>query len=59
MEEVMTSELAEVVGGKDDAGCALYVLEAGLVAMVGIMAFGPAGAGFVIGFLAAVPNPCD
>jgi hypothetical protein len=58
MEEVMTNELVNMVGGKDNAGCALYLLEAGLVAMAGGMAFGPVGFGAVVGFLWTVPNPC-
>ena len=58
MEKMSINETRKVSAGKDIAGCGLYVLEAGLVAMVGGMAFGPLGFGMVLGFLATVPNPC-
>jgi hypothetical protein len=58
MKRVSLIKTKQLIGGKDDPGCGLYLLEAGLVAMVGGMAFGPVGFGMVLGFLAAVPNPC-
>jgi hypothetical protein len=59
MKKLSGSQLTELTGGKDDPGCSLYLLETGLVAMVGGMAFGPVGVGLVAGFLFSVPNPCN
>jgi hypothetical protein len=58
MEMVNMRTTMNFVGGKDDAGCGLYLLEAGLAAVVGGMAFGPVGFGLVTGFLLTVSNPC-
>jgi hypothetical protein len=59
MTKMSVAQLKQLSGGKDDAGCALYLLETGLVAIAGGMAFGPLGAGFVVGFLVSIPNPCN
>ena len=59
MERIDISQTKCLTAGKDDPGCALFLLETGLVAMIGSMAFGPMGAGLVIGFLVTVPNPCN
>ena len=59
MKKLNCSQVKEYAAGKDDAGCALYVLESGLVAMAGGLAFGPVGFGMAVGFLFSVPNPCN
>ena len=58
MKKIEDSQLKEIKGGQDNAGCTLYLIETGLVAMIGGMAFGPVGAGLAVGFLVSVPNPC-
>jgi len=59
MQKLNESQLRHITAGKDDPGCSLYLLETGLVAIAGGMAFGPVGVGLVVGFLVSVPNPCN
>ena len=58
MKKIEVSQLKKIKGGQDDAGCVLYLMETGFVAIIGGMAFGPVGAGLAVGFLVSVPNPC-
>jgi len=59
MKKLTVSQLTKTTGGRDDPGCTLYIMETGLVAIAGGMAFGPVGIGLVVGFLFSVPNPCN
>ena len=59
MNFIPEARMAMISGGKDDLGCATYLISSGIVAGVAGMAFGPVGAFLVAGFLVGVNNPCD
>jgi hypothetical protein len=59
MQEMVPADMIKIKAGLT-LGCALYVLESGIVSGVAGMAFGPFGAGLAFGFLINIPgNPCQ
>jgi len=59
MKEMVSADMLHIKAGLT-LGCALYVLESGLVSGVAGMAFGPFGAGLAFGLMMNIPgNPCQ